>query len=338
MSILIIDDSIDSLLLIKKMLINAGYRDILTAQSAYEAYKLLDANDPAEYTRRVDLILLDIIMPEIDGIELCRYIKTVDSLRDVPIIMVTVKSDTLNLQLAFSVGAMDYITKPLEKVELLARVRSALKLKYETDRRKARESELLEIKNQLEEANHILQRLSFMDGLTNIANRRRFDEVLSVEWSRAARDGMPLSLIIADIDFFKNYNDTYGHQAGDNCLRQVANVLDNTLKRPGDFVARYGGEEFAAVLPNTDAEGAAAVAEELRIKTESLMIPHASSKINPYVTISLGVACMVPKWDSDAHVLLGEADKVLYRAKNEGRNIVIVSYYHNPTYGGDKVD
>jgi diguanylate cyclase (GGDEF)-like protein len=166
----------------------------------------------------------------------------------------------------------------------------------------------------------ILQDLSRRDGLTGLANRRHFDESLEREWKRALREKDPLSIIMCDIDFFKDFNDLYGHQSGDDCLRSVARVLDRVLHRPLDVAARYGGEEFVVVLPGTDREGALAVAESIRGGIEALAIPHASSQAAPVVTISLGVASGIPAPDGAAAEMLTAADRALYRAKGEGRN------------------
>jgi diguanylate cyclase (GGDEF)-like protein len=277
-------------------------------------------NNPETVTTDIDLILMDIVMPDINGIEACRLIKAVEYLQDIPIIMVTASNEIGQLQMAFAVGATDYITKPFNKLELLARVQSALRLKYEIDRRKEREKELLEATRQLAEANWMLQRLSSLDGLTGVANRRRFDEVLEQEWRRALRNKTPLSLIFIDIDFFKVYNDTYGHLMGDECLKQIAKTLSGILNRPGDLVARYGGEEFVVLLPETDTSGAITIAETLRTKVEEMKIPHLKSECSNYVTISLGVATAIPSHDSSASWLIDKADKALYQAKQEGRN------------------
>ena len=179
--------------------------------------------------------------------------------RDIPIVMVTGKTESVYLQSAFDTGAIDYITKPINKIELIARIRSVLKLKNETDHRKEREQELVELNQKLDKANEKLKYLSYVDRLTEVNNRRYFEEFSDKEWNRAVRNSTPFSLIMIDIDFFKNYNDSYGHLKGDECLRKIAGITKQTIKRAGDFVARYGGEEFVVVLPDTDKIGRAHV-------------------------------------------------------------------------------
>ena len=188
--------------------------------------------------------------------------------------MVTAKAEGVDLKSAFDAGAVDYVTKPVKKIEFLTRIRSVLRLKHEMDKRKARERELLEMTQELDRANQRLKYLSYIDELTDIANRRYFEENFDQEWNRAMRYSRSLALVMIDIDMFKNYNDTYGHKEGDVCLRKVATALKHTLKRPGDFVARYGGEEFITVLPDTDITGAAAIAESMRSDVRSLRIEH----------------------------------------------------------------
>jgi two-component system cell cycle response regulator len=177
---------------------------------------------------------------------------------------------------------------------------------------------------ELAKANRELQRLATLDGLTQIANRRQFDDVLQREWRRNAREQSPLALIMADIDHFKRYNDTYGHQMGDDCLKQVARALYDAVKRPGDLVARYGGEEFAMILPQTDAAGAWQIAQTIQKAVQSLQIPHAGSSVDAYVTLSLGVASMIPSPATASEMLITAADQALYHAKDQGRNQIVV--------------
>jgi diguanylate cyclase (GGDEF)-like protein len=183
--------------------------------------------------------------------------------------------------------------------------------------------ELSEIRRQLEEKNRLLERLSALDTLTGIANRRRFDAVLRHEWRRALRDGAPLSLVFCDIDEFKRFNDTYGHPAGDQCLVRVAHSMETLLNRPADLAARYGGEEFVALLVDTDLDGARTLAERMRRSIEGLRLEHRASSVAPHLTVSLGVATVVPSRTVAPETLLQRADRALYSAKHRGRNRVV---------------
>lgn len=173
---------------------------------------------------------------------------------------------------------------------------------------------------ELKKINEQLHRLATLDGLTQIANRRHFDQSLNREWKRMLREQKPLSLLLCDVDYFKNYNDYYGHQVGDACLQQVAEVIKNSIKRPSDIAARYGGEEFAVILPNTDSQGALQVAETIRAATLKQKIKHEQSKISEYLTISVGVSSLIPQQDLSPEILIEQADKALYEAKKQGRN------------------
>ncbi|MGC9503196.1 diguanylate cyclase domain-containing protein [Baaleninema sp.] len=185
---------------------------------------------------------------------------------------------------------------------------------------RARNKEIVSLNHQLALANKELEQLANLDGLTEIANRRHFDETLTREWRRMARQRQPLSLILGDIDFFKRYNDTYGHQAGDWCLKQVALAFSQAAKRPSDLVARYGGEEIAVILPDTDERGGIYVAAEIRSHLRAMAIEHGGSPIDKYVTLSLGIATLFPTPELSATLLVNQADTALYKAKKDGRN------------------
>jgi PleD family two-component response regulator len=249
MSILVVDDSPETRFILKTQLELGGYHEVLTAASAAEAFEVLGLERNTE--PRIQAVLMDVSLPSINGIEACRRIKAAPHLRHIPVLVVTASSDQETLREAFDAGACDFLTKPVHPPELLARVRSALNLKCEIDRCMERERELVRVTEQLRRLNAELRALAVLDELTGVANRRFFNAILSQEWGRAMRDVLPLSLILIDIDFFKKYNDHYGHPRGDECLRRVAGELKPMAKRPGDCVARFGGEEFAVILPHT---------------------------------------------------------------------------------------
>jgi len=299
----------------------AGYNSLIFTESALEAFDVLGLYNKKTTQRiDIDLILMDKIMPNIDGIEAFSRIKTKQVFNDIPVIMVTVATEIASLRKAFEAGAHDYITKPPNEIELLARIRAALKLKKEVDRRKANSEELKIISLELKAANEKLKSISMTDGLTGISNRRSFDDNFNRAWGTALREGRAVSLVLIDIDNFKLYNDTYGHMAGDDCLKDVAQSINTFVRRHGDIAARYGGEEFIIILNETGLAGAATVAEKMRKAIEGLKIPHRASKTSKYVTISLGVSSIVPTKDSSPEALLETSDKMLYKAKEAGRN------------------
>ena len=327
MAILIIDDSQHIHMQLKVFLNAGGYTNLHFSSSADEAFDFLGISSPFKNAPDVDVILMDIEMGGTSGIEATRYIKNTEALQGIPIIMITADTSEESLQAAFDAGAVDYINKPLRKVELLARVRSFLQLKQEIDTRKAKEQELtamtqaLEKTNaKLQEVNEKLSQIALSDGLTSVANRRFFDDFLAKEWRRAIRLHSPLSLLMLDVDFFKKFNDFYGHLKGDECLKKVAACMQSVLKRPMDLIARYGGEEFCVLLPDTDSKGAALLGREILDAVEGLQIPHAESEIADHVTVSIGVACQVPSPEGTSTDLIKTADQALYRAKESGRN------------------
>jgi len=248
---------------------------------------------------RPDIILLDVVMPGLDGHEVCRQLKRQPDTADIPVLFVTAHSEPEEEAKSLEVGGVDFITKPVNPVVVKARVNTQLTLKRQTD---------------------LLKRMLLTDGLTGIFNRRYLDEKLAEEWGRARRNQQRLSLVMIDVDHFKAYNDLHGHQAGDECLRSVAQALKNALWRPGDVVTRYGGEEFACVLPDTDLEGALLVAQRLGEAVQGLKLPHGRSCVGEWVTISQGVAVTPFDHSVDMREWLAAADAQLYAAKAAGRN------------------
>lgn len=323
MTILVVNDSLQQRLLLETTLRDGGYPDVRHAASATDAFRMLGLDGPERPgDPAVQLILMDILLTPIDGIEACAHITRSTRAQGIPVVMVCALDDDRALQRAFDMGAVDYVMRPIRDAELLARVRHIIRLNRETALRNARERELLAVTRQLADANEALQRLSLQDGLTGIANRRHLDEYLDREWRRAIRSRAPLSVVMADIDNFKSYNDTYGHRAGDDALKRVAQTMAGALRRAGDLVTRCGGEEFAVVLPETPSDHAHRVAETLRLAVESLGIEHRGSPVAPWLTISVGVACETPERSSSAAGLLGTADSAMYRSKSSGRNRV----------------
>ena len=312
MKVLVVEDTVTSATVVCSWLTNMG----LTALHAGNGETGLEMFG----SERPDLILLDIIMPGMDGFEVARRIRALEKEVWTPIIFLTARADENDLQRAIEVGGDDYLIKPVSEVVLKAKINAMRRMAQMRD-------SLRRVKSKLEKANRELQRLSAIDGLTGIANRRCFDETLLREWRRCSRSELPLSLLVLDVDLFKLFNDHYGHQMGDECLKIVAHTLEETTQRPNDLVTRYGGEEFAAILPETDAEVALAVGEAMRARIEGLRIDHAWSSVAQVVTISVGVACVIPPRDSEAGIpaLIKAADDALYRAKEAGRNRVKVS-------------
>lgn len=264
---------------------------VFMATSGMQALKICEEQQP-------DLMLLDIEMPDMDGFEVCRRLKASELTRHIPVIFVTAHTNVEEETKGLELGAVDFIYKPVSPPVLRARVRAHLLLKFQSD---------------------LLRELVFVDGLTGLFNRRLFDQQFAVEWARSARHDTPLSLILLDVDFFKRYNDHYGHQLGDECLRQIGRILKRCLKRATDLVARYGGEEFVCLLPDTPHDQALLLAEEIEQQVRAQAMPHVHSTASGVVTVSLGVSTGRGQ-RGKAEELLALADQQLYRAKSEGRS------------------
>jgi len=322
MSILIIDKSSEYREEIRKILKEGGFNSFISMSSAEEACRLLyvDRSEENSLIPTIELIIAD-VSTEIEDRFSFSKIREMPATKGVPILMTGDNTLSESMQVAFALGATDFVSKPLKKFELLARSRAAMRLRQEILRRKSRESELIEVTRQLSELNTMLTRLSYVDGLTGVSNRRFFDKALEQEWKRAIRCKSPISIILLDVDHFKKYNDTYGHLSGDDCLQEVATTIKSALKRPGDVLARVGGEEFGLVLPDTPAKGALHVAELIRSVVEGLQIEHQQSP-SKVVTISIGVSTAFPTNKSKTEAICASADKALYQSKEAGRNKV----------------
>lgn len=293
--ILLVDDAPTNIQMLNETL-REGYH-LFFATNGRDALRIAAESLP-------DLILLDIIMPDMDGYEVCRALKADPTLRNIPIIFITAMCMQDDEAIALELGAVDYITKPFNPTIVKLRIRNQIELKRQRD---------------------LLARLSNLDGLTGIPNRRALDETLGREWRRGCRGYRPLSLLMIDIDYFKRYNDSCGHMAGDDCLRTVAQTLVASLGRAADFVGRYGGEEFLAILPETDQDGALVVAREISRIIAERAIPHPDSPMGNTVTVSIGIATAPPHRDHPHSILLQAADDALYQAKQEGRNRAVAA-------------
>ncbi len=293
-TVLIVEDSRSNAMLISAIL--TDFCKTIVAENGEDALVIAD-------TTPIDLILLDVMLPGIDGYHVCAHLKNNIRTIDIPVLFLSGLTEENNEARGLSLGAIDYISKPIRPVIVEMRVRNHLELKRRGD---------------------MLARLAQIDALTGLPNRSQFDAVLSRECQRDRREKQHLSLLMIDVDHFKLYNDFYGHPAGDKILRLVAGALKSTLNRGGDFVARYGGEEFVIVLPNTDAKGAAMVARQLLDEVRALNLPHEKSINSKFVSISIGAATGQGAALADPSALLQRADTLLYEAKRSGRNRFVV--------------
>jgi diguanylate cyclase (GGDEF)-like protein len=294
-TLLIVDDSSDSRIALSQLLA--------------DEYRVLLASDGPEgvgmaLLHRPDLILLDVLMPGLNGYDVLTILKAEPETAAIPVIFVTGIDRPEDEARGLMLGGSDFITKPLVPATVRARVALHLRLTRQLD---------------------LVGQLARIDSLTGISNRRHFDESLATEFSRAGRTNSPLSVALVDVDFFKHYNDCYGHSAGDRALHAVAQILSGRMRRPGDLAARYGGEEFACVLPGADRASALTVAQDLCTAVASLQIRHCCSSAAPYITVSVGVASFLEDDEQEEGIssLIERADKCLYEAKARGRNRAI---------------
>ena len=291
-TLLVVDDEKQNRLLLTELF--EGEYKVIQAKNGLQALERARSHAP-------DLILLDVLMPEMDGMATIRALKREDATRNIPVIFITALDSPTDEEQGLNLGAVDYIAKPFHPSIVRVRVRNHLQIVHQR---------------------RLLEQLAALDGLTGIPNRRRFDESYALEWRRCQRAGQPLSLVVADVDHFKAYNDTLGHAAGDRVLQEVAAVLRQCARRPGDLAARYGGEEFVLLLPETGAQEAQMLAEELRAKLEARGLTHPASPVGASVTLSIGGASTTPMQAEADPAFFPLADAALYLAKASGRNCV----------------
>ncbi len=291
------------------------------AENGREGLDLFLQHDP-------DIVITDIKMPEMDGLQMSRKIRAAGS--DAKIIVTTAYSDVSSLINAIDIGIDSYVVKPVEFNKLLECIRKCSEIiEYRMAGemyKREREKLIMDLEAALAAKSSLIKKLEYIsitDALTGVSNRKHFDDFLSIEWKRAIRNSTHLSLIMFDIDYFKSYNDRYGHVAGDTCLARIARELKNNVRRPADLIARYGGEEFAMVLPETNGK-ASGIAEKCIRSVEALGIIHEDSTVSRHVTISAGVSSMVPARGSRHSMIIEAADLALYKAKHNGRNRVVL--------------
>jgi diguanylate cyclase (GGDEF)-like protein len=279
--------------------------DVFIADNGVQAFEICRSRLP-------DLILLDVVMPSMDGLEVCRRLKADRNTKDIPVILLTDPNNQEAETKALEAGAVDFITKPINPEVARARVYTHLTLKAKSD---------------------LLRSLAFVDGLTGVTSRRYFDESLEAEWRRCRRLITPLALLMIEIDNFNKFNDCYGHQAGDTCLQEVAAILKGKIGRSHDLLARYGGDEFACLLPDIYFDGALQKAETMVRAVRDRAMPHASSETAPIVTVSIGVVVTIPGPDRQPNELISIVEAQLHEAKRLGRNQVcgqeLAGYFSN---------
>jgi len=302
--VLVVDDEADTRDFLCLALVSQDF-EVLEAQTGFSCITTVMNED-------VDIVLLDAMLPDVDGFECCEILH--DRLQDScpPVLIITGLSDETSVNRAFEAQATDFITKPVNISVLHHRIKRVLR-----ERRLVRE---------LESTNSQLKRISRTDELTNLANRRFFMSALEKEWRRLSRERKPLSILLCDLDGFKQFNDTYGHLEGDRCLQSFADILSTCVERSTDVVARYGGEEFILLLPNTSLEGLETIDSKIRSRLEEYAIPHRNSPVADYVTFSSGGVTTIPFPMAKPEKLIGDADQALYEAKAKGKNRLVLKF------------
>jgi len=316
--ILVVEDEKTLRFISKYALMQDGYI-VQEASNGEEALAICDQTIP-------HLLLLDAIMPGMDGFTCCAELHKRLGENCPPILMVTVLDDEESVNLAFEAGATEYITKPINWAVLRKRIYRLLRTRWALQELERRYQEAYQLSLELEKANRKLEYLARVDTLTQVANRRTFNERFREEWNRSRRDSSPISLVLCDLDYFKQYNDYYGHQAGDSCLKKIAAILKANCQRASDLVARYGGEEFALILGGINQEQATCLAKKICNQVRKTAIPHAANPNGKYLTLSMGVATLIPNRYYKTSDLVTKADSALYQAKASGRDRVITDY------------
>ena len=310
-TILVVDDTTDNRKILQRVLINTGYI-VNEAADGPKALEMIKENPP-------DMILLDIFMPGMDGYEVCQQLKNEKLLRDIPVIFISALDDMLDKEKAFSVGGVDYITKPIEIQDVLMRVDTHLSLRNIQKQLQHKNAALEQEINRREKVEQQLKVQAATDPLTKLFNRRQFFDYAEIEISRSGRKNRPIAVMMMDIDHFKNVNDTYGHMVGDQVLLKLAEMFQEDLRKY-DIIARYGGEEFIALLPETDLNQCKIIAERVRWLVANTSMKFEQAELS--ITISIGTACLDTDSDRNLHELLESADRALYQSKRAGRNRV----------------
>lgn len=317
MMVLLVDD---------QLIVGETVRRLLLGQPNMDFHYCSDPSKALSVAKEIrpTVILQDLVMPGVNGLDLVREYRKDPLTCDVPIIVLSAREEPAIKSEAFTLGANDYLVKLPDRLELLARIRYHSRAYLNQVQRDQAYAALRESQQNLLEANLELQRLTRVDGLTGLSNRRYFDEYLAAEWSRAARTGSTAAVLMIDVDEFKRYNDSYGHLAGDEILKTVGRTLQLHCRQASDLAARFGGEEFAIVLLDTPLTRVEQLGKDLCHSIEALRMGHSASTVSAYVTVSIGGALAVPAEGASPMLLIDAADKALYQAKAAGKNRAIV--------------